>query len=397
MEHQPKLLVFDTHPIQYRAPVFRELAKKLPSLKVFFFNSDFDGNQWWFHEVGTAKSLSWGINLTNSYPNETLNTHQLRLSDAFRKLQTLLIAERPSAIVVYGYYLKEHWILRILSAKLNIPLIFIGETFPSNSSLIRKILTRPLQQYFLKGVHHFVSIGNKTESFYLSKKIPSSKITNGKYCIDTEFFKREEPLASIKREELRKNLGIKESDFVLLFVGRLFDRKRPQDIIALHEILLPNQKVHTIIIGTGPMEASLKAESDGLPRLHWLGFQNQLQTRDWYFAADLLVVPSQFETWGLVVNEAFSCGLPALVSDTCGVADDLVDNGKTGFVYRLGALESAKDYVNQLIENKVLQQDLAKKAREKVLSSYRPDQFAESILKAFRQVTEKTRLSLNEW
>lgn len=147
-----------------------------------------------------------------------------------------------------------------------------------------------------------------------------------------------------------------------------------------------DERVHTLIIGSGPLEGSLKAESGGLPRLHWLGFQNQSRTRDWYFAADLLVVPSEFETWGLVVNEAFSCGLPALVSDTCGAADDLVDNEKTGFVYPLGALESAKSYVSRLIENRSLQKELAEQARQKVNNYYRPDQFAESIAQAFDQV-----------
>ncbi len=386
MENQPKLLIFDTHPIQYRAPVFRELAKKLSSLRVYFFNSDFDGGKWWFHEVGKAKSLDWGINLTEGYSHKTLNTDTLKILQIYKSLKTLLITEQPNAILVYGYYLKEHWILRLLCSQMNIPLIFVGETFTSNSSWLRRFATTPLQTFFLRGVKRFVSIGKKTEAFYLSKKISPSKIVSGRYCIDTDFFKKEEPFASLKRTKLRQKLNIKETDFVLLFVGRLFERKRPQDLIALHELLLQNGRVHTLIIGSGPLESSLKSYCEEMPRLHWLGFQNQTETRDWYFASDLLVVPSEFETWGLVVNEAFSCGLPALVSSACGAAGDLVDNGQTGFIYEVGSIESALKYVNQLLENRTLQQELGERARKKVLEAYRPDQFAESIYEAFSQI-----------
>jgi glycosyltransferase involved in cell wall biosynthesis len=116
-----------------------------------------------------------------------------------------------------------------------------------------------------------------------------------------------------------------------------------------------------------------------------MGFQNQLQTRDWYYAADLLVVPSQFETWGLVVNEAFSCGLPALVSDSCGVANDLVEQEKTGLIYPVGDLHSAVKRIRQVLENRALLTQLAKNAQHRVLSHYRPDQFADSICLAVNQ------------
>jgi glycosyltransferase involved in cell wall biosynthesis len=390
MENNPKLIIFDTHPIQYRAPVFKELAKKLPSLKVFFFNSDFDGSKWWFHEVGKAKALAWGINLTEGYSSETLQTNSLKISSIYKKLKATLVTEQPQAVLVYGYYLKEHWILRLLCSQLHIPLIFVGETFTSNSSWLRKTITTPLQNFFLKGVKRFISIGKKTEAFYLSKKISPSKIISGHYCVDTDFFKKEEPQASERRKRLREQLGIKESDFVLLFVGRLFEIKRPQDLISLHELLLPKEKVHTVIIGSGPLEGSLKSQCEEMPRLHWLGFQNQIETRDWYFASDLLIVPSEFETWGLVINEAFSCGLPALVSNSCGAAEDLVENGQTGFVYEVGSIESALKCVTSLLQNPSLQKEMGEKARNKILDSYRPDQFADSILQAFLEVPVST-------
>ncbi|MFM8315728.1 MAG: glycosyltransferase family 4 protein [Deltaproteobacteria bacterium] len=391
MNHSTELLIFDTHPIQYRAPVFRELSKKVPSLKVYFFNSDFDGDKWWFHEVGKAKSLAWGLELQEGYWNETLKTDSLGVWKTYQKLKQILLLEKPKAVLVYGYYLKEHWILRCLCAQLKISLIFIGETFSSNSSFIRRLMTSPLQHFFLKGVKSFISIGEKNNLFYLSKKISPEKIIPAKYCIDTHFFQKEEPQASVHRNELRNRLGIEKDDFVLLFVGRLFERKRPQDLISLHEMLLHTKNVHTVVIGSGPLEGELKSQCQQLPRLHWLGFQNQLQTRDWYYAADLLVVPSEFETWGLVVNEAFSCGLPALVSDSCGVAHDLVIHQKTGFVYPVGSIHSALESIKTVLTDRTLLKQLGINAKRQVSENYRPDQFADSICLALNQTVMSSK------
>ena len=66
------------------------------------------------------------------------------------------------------------------------------------------------------------------------------------------------------------------------------------------------------------------------------GFLNQSEMAGAYALADVLAVPSATETWGLVVNEAMACGLPAAVSDAVGCAPDLVDDGRTGATYAAG-------------------------------------------------------------
>jgi glycosyltransferase involved in cell wall biosynthesis len=66
------------------------------------------------------------------------------------------------------------------------------------------------------------------------------------------------------------------------------------------------------------------------------GFVNQTELPAIYAAADAIVLPSRSETWGLVVNEAMACGLPAVVSDTVGCAPDLVEPRTTGAVFAMG-------------------------------------------------------------
>ena len=170
-------------------------------------------------------------------------------------------------------------------------------------------------------------------------------------------------------------------------MGRLFDRKRPQDLLEIHLSLQKQAPVHTVFVGNGELSEELQAQSTGIPNIHFVGFKNQKEIKSFYYAADLLVVPSEFETWGLVVNEAFSCQLPALVTDQCGVAGDLVLSGQTGDVYPVGDLLSATEKISQLVKDRSIAKRWGMNARALVLKNYQPEQFANDILKAFEQAT----------
>jgi len=383
------LLIFDTHPIQYRAPVFKALSEKLNGTKVFFFNSCFDGKKWWFQEVDKIPKQDFGLSLQEGYSSTVIQTQNLTFFKKWKKLKRILLEEKPQAILIYGYYQTEHWILRLLSTQLKIPLLFVGETFDWRGSLLRKSIKKVVISSFFKSVSGFVSIGKKTWEYYRSWGIKENKITLAHYCTDPSSFLLSESEAQSARREVRNELGIGENAFVLLFVGRLFSRKRPWDLLAIHEKLKSYQSVQTVFVGNGELSESLQDEANSLKGVFFAGFKNQKEIKKYYYAADLLVVPSEFETWGLVVNEAFACALPALVTSTCGSAEDLVVPGQNGDVYNVGDIESAAQKIEKLLKQPGLSKTWGKNARKKILLEYQPEHFALSILNAFQKVTSE--------
>lgn len=373
-----RLLVLDTHPIQYRSPVFKAIFASHPDFEVVYFDESFDGRRWWFHEVGKIPPQKFNVPLQEGFPNHVLGARRLGLRRMAAELGRELDREKPSAVLLYGYYLPEHWLALRLCRARGIRVLFVGETFESGKPSLRRALKTVLRRYFFSRVDGFLAIGKRNEEYYLSLGIAAEKIVRANYCIDTRFFEASEAESRRLRAEWRRSLGIPEAAPVLLFVGRLFERKRPHDVLELHK-RVSDLGVHTVIAGNGFLEKDLRGDA----RVHLIGFQDQHAVRSCYHGADLLVVPSEYETWGLVVNEAFACGTPALVTETCGVAGDLVEPDVTGGVFRVGDVESAARWVRAALQEPGRLARMGAAAKDRVTSDFSVDRFAQATLRAF--------------
>lgn len=378
--------VFDTHPIQYRSPVFQLLYERFSSTKVFFFNSSFQANKWWFHEKGQIPKQIWEVPLLQGFPNRILNTEKLGLLGVYRNLKALFVQENPQAVMIYGYYQWEHWLILRLCKKFGVPLLFVGETFQDRAQFPRNMLRHLLRGYFFSNVNKFIAIGKRSAWYYENAGIVPTRIVQAKYCVDTSFFELSDQEACARRKYFRNNHSIPDDAFVILFVGRLVERKRPVDVINLYHKLVDDPELYVCIVGNGVLEETLKKSALATDSILFLGFQNQSQTRDSYYGADILYLPSTYETWGLVVNEAFSASLPAIVTEDCGVAGDLVVPNETGFVVPVGDISLASRYIRQMRSNPTLLEKMRYQAKQKVIKKYSTSQFADAILKAVDEV-----------
>src|SRR5205823_1212632 len=113
------------------------------------------------------------------------------------------------------------------------------------------------------------------------------------------------------------------------------------------------------------------------------GFLNQSAIPDAYAAADALVLCSEGETWGLVVNEAMAAGLPAVVTDRVGCADDLVRDGETGYVFPCGAVPALAAILGRCAADPPALNRLGKAARG-LVADYSVARAAEGALEALR-------------
>jgi glycosyltransferase involved in cell wall biosynthesis len=206
------------------------------------------------------------------------------------------------------------------------------------------------------------------------------------YVIDTEFF-RERALAS-DRTSTRREWGVPKDSFVALFVGKFAPWKRPGDLL---EAVARVPGVWAVLAGEGALRAELESRATALgiaERVRILGFVQQTKLPAIYAAADVLVLPSESEPFGLVVNEMFAAGHPAIVSSACGSAGDLVTDGETGFVIDVGDVGGYAQALGRLAQDPMLAARLGKGASAR-LDGWGLEENREAVVAASRELAHR--------
>src|SRR5207249_1328427 len=152
-------------------------------------------------------------------------------------------------------------------------------------------------------------------------------------------------------------------------------------------------QAHLVYAGEGPLRGELEAEAKSLgiaANVRFLGFRNQSQLPAVYRAADVLVLPSEYEPFGVVVNEAMLCGRPVIVSDRVGARFDLVESGRTGFVYPCGDVEELARLLASLLPDARRLKRLGCAARHRI-STWSPEQNVEALVGAVERAVARKR------
>jgi len=358
-----RLAVLASHPIQYYGPLFRELAKSI-ELHVFFAHRATAQQQ---AAAGFGTAFEWDVDLTSGYEHSFLrNVSKAPGVDHFSGCDTPEIGKhlaggRFDALLVGGWFLKS-FLQGIWAAKqLGLPVLIRGDSQletprPGPKRWLKELAYPP----FLRSFDAALYVGQRSRAYYEHYRYPKARLFSSPHCVDTGWFAaRAGPGA---RAELRGRLGIGEAEKVVLFAGKLIPFKRPLDAIEICAAAsAQGAPVRLLVAGSGELEAALRdrAKARGVA-LDLLGFQNQSQMPAAYAAADALILPSDgHETWGLVCNEALACGVPLLVSDAAGCAEDLTGEGLGGYSYRLGDITDAAERLVRVLQNPPTKGDLA--------------------------------------
>lgn len=166
----------------------------------------------------------------------------------------------------------------------------------------------------------------------------------------TSLWEREIPAAIPTAEEkrqLREKLGMKEKKIVL-YVGR-YDPKKGMDDL-LHAIPELDKDAGVYFVGGEPTREHLDyCGSNQITAAHFVGFKKKDALSEYYRAADVLVLPTKSDVWGLVINEAMAWGLPVITTDQCVAGMELVENGVNGYIVPVNDPNALITSINQLL------------------------------------------------
>lgn len=353
MKARLKLGVLASHPIQYQAPLFRELAA-LVDLRVFFAHRQTPQAQ---AEAGFAVPFEWDVDLLGGYPHEFLH-NQAKSPDTghFFGCDTPAIAENIpqggfDGFLVMGWNLKSYWQAVRACRRHGVPVMVRGDSqLGTTRAASRRLVKALVYPAMLKQFDACLYVGKRNRDYLLHYGVPTEKLFFSPHCIDNNRFAA--AASGSDRAATKHAFGFAPSEKVVLFVGKLIAMKRPADVISAIALLrargLP---AAGLVVGDGPLRHELATQAQALDvPVRFAGFWNQAQLPNAYAAADVLVLPSTaHETWGLVVNEALACGLRAVVSDDVGCGPDLVRPGATGEVFATGNTLDLADALQRIV------------------------------------------------
>ncbi len=185
------------------------------------------------------------------------------------------------------------------------------------------------------------------------------------------------------RNVLRKKYGLKEP--VLLYVGRLGPEKGLFTLVdALSMTYKRGIQPTLVLAGAGPLESELRAEASkrGLI-IKFVGFLQQDELARRYATADIFVLPSQSEAWGLVVNEAMEFELPLILSSHVGSVPVLLKEGKNGLSFPVGDSNALALCIERLCSDKSLRQNMGRVSSD-IIKNNSIQNWAKAVLSAIR-------------
>jgi glycosyltransferase involved in cell wall biosynthesis len=385
-----RLGILTSHPIQYQAPWFRGLAKQV-GLEVFFVHLQSAAEQ---ASAGFGVAFDWDVDLLSGYKHRFLKNVSRRPGvDHFFGCETPEIREiikrkwkaeklkaetqSPSfdTFIVCGWNLKCYWQAVRACRRNGIPVLVRGDSqLLTPRSTLKRLTKELVYRWMLRQFDGFLYVGQRNREYLRHYGVPEKKLFFAPHFVDNEWFKGKAEIARKLKAETRRQWRADEKDFVALFVGKFIPKKRPADLLKAMVVArsqwseVGGQQIVAVFVGSGKLENELRelAAREKL-RVHFAGFKNQSELPGIYASADVLVLPSDGgETWGLVVNEAMACGLPAIVSEAVGCAPDLIEEGKTGFAFPTGNHEALADRLRRLMQMKRDGYDLTRALAEKL-------------------------------
>ena len=381
-----RLLIIATHPVQYASPQFRAYAAD-ERVDVTVAYCSLEGVEE-THDPDFGATFAWDVPLLDGYRWKLVPNRSPRpsLRGAFGLVNTGLWSMiRPDrfdvVISLIGYRSVSSWIAIAAAKFRRVPLVLTLD-----AHVVRPVDGKdwkvPIKRWVLPLIFRIpegVFAPSSRTVDYVHRMGVRTPVFLTPYVVDTQFFRDRSAVAD--REATRRAWGVPEGAFVALFVGKFAPWKRPGDVL---EAVARLPEAWAVMAGDGPLRRELERTADRLgvrDRVRFLGFVPQTELPAAYASADVLMLPSEYEAFGVVVNEMFAAGHPAVVSDACGSRGDLVRDDETGFVVEVGDVAGYARALGNLAKDPDLAARMGKAAAHR-LDTWGPAQNREAVVEA---------------
>ncbi len=200
----------------------------------------------------------------------------------------------------------------------------------ASTSRIGKGPLKWMKKRFVRNCEAYLSYGTDATKQLIALGADASRVVTGCNTVDIETFEERTETARNAPEFPDWRKGYPKH--LILYIGQMIERKGVPDLIRAFQSIKARD-LGLVLVGDGPERERYQREFEGVDRVYWEGYKQSRDLGPFLAAADVLVMPSRLELWGLVVNEAMASGLPVISTTCSGSTTDLVEEGVTGYSF----------------------------------------------------------------
>ena len=369
-----KVLFCTNLPSPYRVDFFNELGK-LCDLTVCYERKS-----------SSERDSKWISKSSGTYTEEFLNLQPVGTDKSKGSALRKYVKTHRFDLLIFTNYVSEACMEAITYCKLHhIPYCVeydggFNKTDPLPKKLLKQFLLKKAKAHLTTcdiHIEYLERLGIDRKNIY---KYPFTSLHKS----DLEH--AQEKIKDGK-EKYRQKLGMTENKIVIS-VGRFsYDRgygKGYDIVMKLAEQMRDN--IGFYIIGDEPTEEFLEIKEDKqLTNVHFVGFKTKGELEEYYLAADLFVLFTRGDIWGLVINEAMAYSLPVITTEVCLAGTELVNNLQNGFLVGLDNVEDKRKKINYLLRNNETRDQYASRSFE-LIQKYTIEKMAETHIDIFEDI-----------
>jgi len=360
-----KILYILPHPIQYQTPLINYLSANGIDI-IVGYKSNISSKS--FYDDGFQKKIKWGKNILKGHDYFfNKDSKNIFLSIFDQKIIKIILSDKEIKFIWVHGSKNIFNILIILISKLLNKKVFLREenTLESKKRNFINIFLNKIFYFLINPfIDQYLAIGKKNYKYYIFNNINKKKIRFVPYVVDNNFFSSDN---FVKKTYKKINF---------LFVGKFHKNKGIRVLLeAFKEISSKNRKILNKIklklVGNGILFNEIKKYilNEKLKFIKLTNFQSQKKLKYIYQKTDILILPSIYEPWGLVINEALNAGNAIICSDRVGAVGDLVINNKNGFIFKSNDKKSLIESIARYLKNEKMINSHKKRGKQ-IINKY---------------------------
>ncbi len=206
-----------------------------------------------------------------------------------------------------------------------------------------------LKAQSIRGARLYLSTCRELDRYYLHYGATQEALRRYHFSSLRESDILPAPISLEEKQQYRKKLQIPEEKMILS-IGQFIPRKGFDILLGAVNTL--DKHIGVYIVGGEPTEEYMTyARENDLTNVHFVGFKTKEQLEDYYLAADLFVLPTREDIWGLVVAEAMAYGLGVITTNRCNAGLELIKNGENGYLVPSENVHALRGAITEAIPN----------------------------------------------